>query len=120
MSAADAARQLALPTACSGGQHISVTSIKRRICLRGDLDLKTAPDLDAMVELASPSPGQTVVLDLEGLAFCDCAGVRAIDAQRVRFLGVDAAMVIVNPPPFFRRLLGMTGFDRTLDARPTS
>ena len=50
--------------------------------LGGELDLCTAPDLTSRLRrLLETSPLQTVVVDLGGLSYCDCAGLNVF-AQR--------------------------------------
>jgi anti-anti-sigma factor len=54
--------------AAAGGQH-TVRTV-------GELDLATAPDLEAVLSrLDSP---ETITLDLSGLTFMDCCGLRSV------------------------------------------
>lgn len=54
--------------AAAGGQH-TVRTV-------GELDLATAPELEAVLSrLDSP---ETITLDLSGLTFMDCCGLRSI------------------------------------------
>jgi anti-sigma B factor antagonist len=46
----------------------------------GELDIATAPDLTQQAEVALRQPPGRLILDLSGLEFVDCAGVRALAA----------------------------------------
>lgn len=50
----------------------------RRIALRGELDLQTAADLEALVLRLSADGSDAVALDLRGLTRIDPAGVRTV------------------------------------------
>lgn len=44
----------------------------------GDLDQASAPTLTSATEQICRLPGQVLILDLDGLTFCDCAGFGAL------------------------------------------
>ena len=69
-----------------------------RLEIHGELDLGTAPKLDAAVERALEDGCSEVVLDLAGTTFMDSSGLsaliraaRAVDARR-------GTMAVVSPP----------------------
>jgi anti-anti-sigma factor len=49
--------------------------------VRGEIDLATAPELEARLLDVG---GEEVDLDLSGVTFCDCAGLRVLDQARDR------------------------------------
>jgi hypothetical protein len=60
-----------------------------RIDLHGELDLATSADLSALIDRVTAEPGQTVVVVLRALTFCDCgrtegSGTSAPQAPRPR------------------------------------
>jgi anti-sigma B factor antagonist len=55
-----------------------VDASRARLRLRGELDLLTAPQLEAAVERLSGNGVREVLLDLSELAFLDSSGFRAI------------------------------------------
>lgn len=84
--------------------------------LTGELDLATAPDLVLALDPVPLVSGRVMVVDLTGLAFCDCAGIGTLIDQQKRLLAAGGALMIVNPPRQFQRLIDITGVDG-LDVR---
>lgn len=120
MSASHAARHRAAPSIRPADLQISVTADGRCLSLRGDLDLATGPDLADAIERVDPIPGKVVVVDLTDLTFCDCAGIGALVGQHHRLNAAGSALMIVDPPKSFRRLLELTGLDEELEVRLAS
>jgi len=86
-------------------EHLDGTVLVRPA---GELDLATAPVLERVLETLVGSP-PTIELDLSGLSFADCGGLRAIrralrqssdSCTRVRFSGARPAV---------QRVLDITG-----------
>jgi anti-sigma B factor antagonist len=50
-----------------------------------------------------------LVLDLDGLTFCDSAGISAFVRLRRRLSEVDGALVLARPTPIVRSVLDLTG-----------
>jgi anti-anti-sigma factor len=52
----------------------------RRHTLRpiGELDLASAPHLDRMIESAHAAGAEAITIDLTGLTFMDCCGLRSV------------------------------------------
>jgi anti-anti-sigma factor len=75
-----------------------------RIALRGELDLSCGGLVDCLFDL-EVAEGQTVVLDLSDLSFCDVVGVNALTGLRDfhRHLGRKACLV--DPTPQVARLM---------------
>ena len=76
--------------------------------LLGELDLSTAPQLEACLE-GLGADGASVQLDLSGLTFCDSSGISAMvtAAKRVRKRG--GHLSIASPQPAVRSVLEITG-----------
>jgi len=68
--------------------------------VRGDLDMATAPQLEAAFE----HPNGQVALDLGKVRFIDSTGLRAL----VRLRETQQRVVLVAPSPVVRRLLSLT------------
>lgn len=85
------------------------------IAIQGELDLATAPQLDAEFERVGALDGiEFVVVDLRELAFLDSTGLEAIvkfDA-RSRAAGVEVA--VVRGPRAVERLFAVMQLDRRL------
>ena len=79
--------------------------------LGGELDLCTAPDVGSRLRrLLQTSPVQTVVVDLAGLSYCDCAGLNVFaNAQRdAEVLG--KSIVLVRATAILRRIFESVQF----------
>jgi anti-anti-sigma factor len=88
------------------------------IVVRGELDLATAPDLDAVVTERLEA-GRDVVVDLRELAFMDSTGLRVLVAAHARVEAADGGptFVVVRPLPGapIERILAITGVESLLD-----
>jgi len=85
------------------------------IAIEGELDLATAPQLEAEFGRVRELEGlELVVVDLRGLLFLDSSGLEAI----VKFEGLTRAegveMVVVRGPRAVERLFAVMQLDRTL------
>lgn len=69
-----------------------------RIVARGDLDLETAPELDAAIATA----GDRLTLDLTGVCFIDSTGLALLLRRRLKL-----ARVLVSPD--VRRVAALAG-----------
>ena len=86
------------------------------VVIRGELDLATAPDLEAALK-EHLDRGQDVVVDLRELAFMDSTGLRALVAAHARVEGTEQRFLIVRPLPgaSIERILAVAGVERVLD-----
>ena len=85
------------------------------IAIQGELDLATAPQLDAEFERVGALDGiEFVVVDLRELAFLDSTGLEAIVKfdSRSRAAGVEVA--VVRGPRAVERLFAVMQLDRRL------
>lgn len=80
--------------------------------LHGELDLCSAELLTAA--LRNHLGHRVICLDLSGLSFLDCAGIRAIRAAHERQARRSAALLLANVQPRIRRVLALTQADRLL------
>lgn len=81
----------------------------------GELDLATAPRLEAAIADAVASP--RVVVDLSSCTFLDSAGVRVLTSA-----GREPAprrVAVISADPGILRVLEITGMDTLLDIYPT-
>lgn len=79
--------------------------------LRGELDISNAASLRQILDGLPERAPQTLVVDLAGLGFADCAGLSVFLAARTRLAGQGHQLILMNPQPVVRRLLAVTGLD---------
>ena len=86
------------------------------VVIRGELDLATAPDLEAAIQ-GPLDDGQDVVVDLRELDFMDSTGLRVLVAAHGRVEGTEQRFLIVRPLPgaSIERILAVAGVERVLD-----
>ena len=82
---------------------------------RGEVDIASAAALEGELESAIGSGDVTqVVLDLGGLTFVDSTGLRALLAAGELARTKHRRIQIVHAPAVFRRLVGISGVERSL------
>ena len=89
------------------------------VSFAGALDLTTVPQArDALLRLATRHPGQTVVVDLDGVSFLDSMGLGVLvgGLRRVRAGGGD--LVLVCSTPRLLELLALVRLDRVFEIVP--
>ncbi|MCW2996179.1 MAG: hypothetical protein JWQ18_3674 [Conexibacter sp.] len=86
------------------------------VTVRGELDLATAPELEAAL-LPGLREGGSAVLDLRGLEFMDSTGVRVIVAAHLAAQEHGGALTVVRtiPDGAVARVLEISGLDEVLD-----
>jgi anti-anti-sigma factor len=86
------------------------------VVIRGELDLATAPDLEAVLSERLDA-GQDVVVDLRELAFLDSTGLRVLVAAHARVEGGEQRFLIVRPRPgaTIEKILAIAGVESVLD-----
>ena len=85
------------------------------IAIHGELDLATAPQLEAEFERVCALAGiELVVADLRNLAFLDSTGLEAIMKCDARLRAGGARFVVVRGPRAVERLFSIMQLDRTL------
>jgi anti-sigma B factor antagonist len=85
-----------------------------RIFPRGELDLFTAPILDAALRAAESAPPRRIVVDLRRLLFMDCRSLRVLLRAQERAGKGGWRLSVVHPTGEVRRILELTGTAETL------
>jgi anti-sigma B factor antagonist len=80
------------------------------VCPVGELDLATAPALERVLE-ALMAEAPAVELDLSGLVFADCAGLRPV--RRALHSASFTRLRISGARPHLRRVLELTGLQES-------
>jgi anti-anti-sigma factor len=101
--------------------NIVINGAQSLVAVRGEIDLATAPLLEATIRAAIDQGCTQVLFDASGVAFMDCSGLRSILGAAER-LGRDGGdLVIRSPSAHVIRLLGLTGVDAIVHIeRPSS
>jgi len=83
------------------------------IATAGELDLTTAPDLEAA--LLHGAPYTALELDLAGLTFIDSSGLRLLLSERDRAHREGSAFTIIGASGPVARVFAISGFDTELE-----
>ena len=75
----------------------------------GELDLASAPTLWLALTLLLRGEHRSVVMDLSGLTFSDCAGLRPIRRALREGARIGTAVELRDAVPAVRRVLDLTG-----------
>jgi anti-anti-sigma factor len=78
--------------------------------LTGELDLATAPELEQVLDDVVARHSGAIMLDLSGLTFVDCAGLRPVH----RVCSHVSNVRIVGATPFVHRVLSLTGLEHPM------
>jgi anti-anti-sigma factor len=91
------------------------------IFVRGELDLSTAPELEAPLEQALDSGKGSVLIDLTRCEFIDSTGIALIVRawQRLQSGGNGRALVICTENDQVRRVLEITGLELSIPVHTT-
>jgi anti-sigma B factor antagonist len=81
----------------------------RDVQIRGEIDLATAPELEAQVIQAFEGGPSSVVLDLTALTFIDSSGLRALVSLSNHARDRGASLALKNVPRHAQRVLDLTG-----------
>jgi anti-sigma B factor antagonist len=99
------------------GLGVSVLSGPRRTVVRpsGELDLSTAARMETSLHDALGAGTPELVVDLQGLEFCDAAGLQVfLRARRAAFMA-GVALWLERPAPIVRRVLEVSGLAWLID-----
>jgi anti-anti-sigma factor len=80
--------------------------------VRGELDLRTAGLLRSRLLELHASGHRVLVVDFDGVPFCDAAGLGALVAARNRASALGGEVRLSRVRPAQHRLLRITGLDR--------
>ncbi|MEU9605723.1 STAS domain-containing protein [Streptomyces sp. NPDC048057] len=88
--------------------------------LWGELDLSTGGELDAVTEMCLALRPEGIRVDLTGLRFMDCAGLRHLEDAAARAAEAGIAYTLCGTPrPLVIRLLTYTGTAVLFASAPT-
>lgn len=88
------------------------------VAVSGDLDLGSAPALEAALAELAPF-GRPVVIDLAGVEFIDSSGMRALLAVNEMVVGaVGTPVTLAGGTPATKRLIELTGIDQVFRIEP--
>ena len=91
--------------------HVRTIPAPTLVTVAGEIDISTAPQLrDRML----PLPDDDLVLDISGVRLCAAAGLRVMLDLQDRRARRGAQLVLAGPAPTVRRVLCVTGLDKTL------
>jgi anti-sigma B factor antagonist len=96
----------------------SVCGTTHVISLRGELDLSTAEELDAVLEQAFAKRAESLVIDLSESTFIDSTGIRSLLAAQRRAERCKTRLVIVPAPPEVQRVFKVCGLETVLPFVP--
>lgn len=93
----------------------------RTISVRGELDLSTAPELEAPLDQALESDDGSVLIDLTQCEFIDSTGIALIVRAWQRLQGDDGgrSLVICSQNDQVRRVLEITGLELSIPVHTT-
>lgn len=120
MSHADAVRpavRVAISSSDDCTFEVIVTAIedtRATVQLHGEMDVSTAEVLTAVLDSQLAAGRRFVRLDLSGLAFLDCAGLRVLAGAHSRFLDVGGTLLLTGIGNRIARLLSITHLDEEL------
>ncbi|AQS66102.1 anti-sigma factor antagonist [Streptomyces pactum] len=85
---------------------------------RGEIDIASAAEIAPHLDRETERPDALVVLDLSGVEFFDCSGLRLLYRARHRVLDRGGRVHLVCTHPLTLRMLRITGLAQLLPPRP--
>ncbi|RFU40988.1 anti-sigma factor antagonist [Actinomadura logoneensis] len=95
--------ELNVSTASQGG-HAVVTAT-------GELDLYTAPRLQAALAGLLRDQADRITVDMSGVEFCDSTGMNVLLSAMKRLKEQGGSLELAAPRPAVKRILQVTGLD---------
>jgi anti-sigma B factor antagonist len=89
------------------------------VTVEGALDLHTASQLADVLQPLLLTGGQSVLVDLSGVAFLDSTGLTCLIAAYRTARSTGARLALIAPGERVRRMLALTGTDRVLHSYAT-
>lgn len=86
---------------------------------RGEIDLAAATEIAPHLDRETNRPAARIVIDLSGIDFFDCSGLRLLYRARTRVLDRRGYVLLVCAHPLTLRVLRITGLSRLLPPQPT-
>jgi anti-sigma B factor antagonist len=90
-----------------------------RLNVSGEIDMESVPVLSQAIGSALNAASGTVLIDLDGTVFCDCAGVRALLDGRRHALARQIGYQVINPNGIPLKVLLLLGLHALLTTRTT-
>ncbi|NEC86230.1 STAS domain-containing protein [Streptomyces sp. SID12501] len=84
----------------------------------GEIDLESAPLLQASLEQCLRNGIRAIDIDLAHVTFCDCSGLNAFLLAAQQTTAVGGTLRLHHPQPTLARMLDITGTSETLMAVP--
>ena len=85
--------------------------------LAGEIDMLTAADLSNAVNDVLADAPPRIVLDLDGVTFCDSQGLGTLVVLSRKATTAQSVLVITNVGDFLQRVLDITGLRSALMIR---
>ena len=89
------------------------------VAVDGDLDIATAPVLEAALKRIERGRPATLLLDLSGVVFMDSTGLRSLLSARRRAQDGGHSLRLANLQPDVARVFDVTGVRRVFDIAPS-
>jgi anti-sigma B factor antagonist len=87
------------------------------VAVRGELDIRSAPDLRAWLTKVLDEGAHQLVVDLSGVEFMDSSGLGVLVGAHKRLARIGGRLRVVGVSPPVARLLSVTGLSRVFDVR---
>jgi anti-sigma B factor antagonist len=84
------------------------------VAVTGEIDMATAPALEARIDAVLAAGPSIVVLDLADTAFMDSTGLGVVVRAARRLEERSAKLIVRSPQPAVQRVLHITGVERML------
>lgn len=84
------------------------------LCVHGEVDMATAPDLEIALERALRGPARQLVVDLRGVGFMDSTGLALLVRQDRLARAASRELIIVKGPPQVDQVFELTGVSEHL------
>lgn len=86
---------------------------------RGEIDIAAAMEMLPYLDRVTGRADARLVIDLSGVDFFDCSGLRLLCRARARVLDRDGRLLLVCTHPLTLRVLRITGLARLLPPMPS-
>ena len=97
--------------------EVAATGGLAALSVRGELDIRSAPDLRSWLTRVLDDGAGQVVIDLSGVEFMDSSGLGVLVGAHRRLARIGGRLTIVGVGDVVGRLLHVTGLTRVFDVR---
>jgi anti-sigma B factor antagonist len=84
------------------------------LSIHGEVDLVTAPQLEAALERTRPTERGRLIVDLRGVSFLDSTGLVLLLRHEREAAAGGRRLVVVKGPPHVQRVFDLTGMSERL------